>query len=327
MRILLFVLFLNVFSCFAGNSQVDSLSKAKAVVLCYPTDKVISNACDEIERRLKSCKTAQVEVVRKNNVEPLSVGKELAIEKLPPQTPVFIVGHGMADLEHRHYLATQMFWQEHPEKVKTEAIPRLVEEGNLVSGKTLNSEVNRSIKSPAIWYLSCHSGGNCTEGGNIGASCSSWETSGIAIANPIVKINLKIDPATRNILRLLCEPGEFSQIDKDSNQIIAGDEWMRAFTSHHEKTVSIPIANGEKVTEAETKKRVLQQLGSDAIVDEQGQKLNLTQKRCVNSAVSSQEPFLASPVVSHFLLPFWTLQNQTRTEAMPYPSRTPSKTH
>lgn len=309
---LLISLFL--FSLLQTSSTASPLSTATTVILCYPTDKIIQDACDEVEKKLSKCETATVRVVRHNGLSPDLILPTLKKDKLPAHTPIFVVGHGLADAEHRHYIATKMFWKDHPERVNQDSIPRLVEENNLISGKTINTELSKTLRDPAIWYLSCHSGGNCTEGGNVGASCSSWETTGISQVNPLIKFNLKLDPATRRILNLLCKQGQFEEFDKDSNGLINGPEWQTILNSNHEKIVTLPLP-------PKAKERVLKQLAPDATATEVGEAITINHTRCVNSAPGREEPFLASPVLHHFQLPSWGQQKTSTSNTTPH--RTP----
>ncbi|MFM8315672.1 MAG: hypothetical protein ACKOA8_15430, partial [Deltaproteobacteria bacterium] len=256
-----FLLTILIFSLVRLSPADDAvLPKASAVILCYPTDKIIRAACEEIERRLNQCETAKIQVIRKDNLNQESISSSLRESKLSAHTPVFVVGHGGADRDHHHYLATKLFWKDHPENVKPEAFPRLLEEGNLIPGKVFNKEIIKAIPDPALWYLSCHSGGNCTEGGNIGASCSSWETSTISQFNPVFKFNLKLDPATRRILSVLCTPGEFEKADQDANGRIEQKEWLTVFKSDFEKSVKLPTELENSKNTPETQQRILKQV-------------------------------------------------------------------
>jgi len=280
-----------------------------AVILCYPTDKITKAACDEVEKKLKYCETAKVKVIRKDNLDLDSLSTALKNESIPPHSPIFIVGHGMADEEHRHYLAVKMFWKDHPEKVKSELIPQLKDEGNLISGKELNSSVRNRLTEPALWYLSCHSGGNCTEGGNVGASCSSWEATSISqLNNSLLKVNLKIDPSTRTILNLLCKSGEFDKADHDHNGYIENKEWLQAFSNPEEKSVTLSLPKKSSQGDVSARERVLRQLSEESTFCEEGGKINLTLKNCVNAASLNGESCLATPVLSHFSLPSWETQ-------------------
>ena len=313
--LLLFSFFLKV-----SAEPISDTAHSTAVILCYATDKLTKNACDEIERRLKDCGTTSVRVLRLNNPSQETLPATLHKELLPAKSLFLIVGHGMADPDQNHFIATQNFWDEHPEQIKPEKIPQLVDENKLIAGKTLNTQITQATKAPTVWYLSCHSGGNCTHGGNIGASCSSWETTAITQFKPIVKISLKIDASTRKILSLLCTPGEFSQFDKNKDNLIQGKEWLAVFDSEHEKTTTIEKSS----TTTAGREAIKKQLEQNSAYCETDKELFLTQTRCVNSAGPFNTPCLASPVISQFSLPNWDQQREPAPQLQTHKPLSPS---
>lgn len=281
-----------------------------AAILCFNTDKIVTQACDEIEKRLNQCKASTVKVIRQNNPNDESIRTLIKTNSIPPNSLFFVVGHGLADADHAHYIATKQFWKDHPERVTVERVPQLLEEGQLIKGKSLNSLITSIAPSPAIWNLSCHSGGNCTEGGNIGASCSSWESTAISQMNPLIKVNLKLDPATRRIINLLCEPNLFSDLDRNKNQFIDGQEWLDVFNSDNEKKTSIPLST----TTEKGQETIAKQASTNTLVCKTDKELLITQLRCVNAASPLNDPCLFTPVLSHFSLPHWDKQRAPRPQ-------------
>jgi hypothetical protein len=127
----------------------------------------------------------------------------------------------------------------------------------------------------------------------------------------LLKVNLKIDPSTRTILNLLCKSGGFEKADLDHNGYIENKEWLQAFSNPEEKSVTLSLPKKSSQGEVSARERVLRQLSDESTFCEEGGKINLTLKNCVNAASLNGESCLHSPVLSHFSLPSWETQKRS----------------
>ena len=128
--------------------------------------------------------------------------------------------------------------------------------------------------------------------------------------NPLIKVNLKLDPATRRIINLLCEPSLFAEYDQNKNKFIDGQEWLDVFNSDNEKNTSIPLST----TTEKGQETIAKQASTDTLICKTGKELLITQLRCVNAASPLNDPCLFTPVLSHFSLPHWDKQRAPRPQ-------------
>lgn len=197
----------------------------KVLLVCFPTDALIEKACNEIERAFRDCKHGAFEVVRSDNPSPEDLATQLSSQKLPSHLPVFVVGHGGAR-DGEHYIARRKFW----DKGGPVNSDLFTDPQNAVRSRDLNRVIAQKLAKPATWYMSCHAGDACNQGGNVGSTCKSWETTQLSVVD-IVKegikattgvpvsigeagqITTRVDPATRRIIKLLCDPDAFKNAD------------------------------------------------------------------------------------------------------------------
>lgn len=316
----------------------------QAFIVCYPVDPLIEKACAEIQRTLENCAAGKYVVARSDSPTPKTL-RELLLKRratkdahvrsaqrgdtyafFPSHLPVFIVGHGGANIDGTHSIATKKTWDQGG---------RPIPDGkHVVKTESLLQELKSNLVEPATWLMSCHSGGACLNQKNVGATCKSWEVTGFgSIETPIKQVHFltKVDKSTREVLNLLCDAEHFKQTDIDKDRRITKSEWGTAYLDQAFEATSCPafrLTNDSEVTRLMT--TISAQLSPEdkivkqEVVDEDSGnkllKMEICQARCVRS--NARE---ISPMLKNFELPSPKLQKFTTPEVLVQRAQPPTE--
>jgi hypothetical protein len=237
---------------FPWRGDCSPANPPQALIVCYSADEVIEAACQEIAARLKECAAGKFFVRRIDSPTPAHLAAVLGNKKqypFPSHMPVFVVGHGASDSEGEHFIALRKFWSEEEGPVSSE---KFHDPANTVRSPKITKAIEEHLDNPAVWYMSCHSGGTCKHGRNVGATCKSWETTSLSGGKigPF-KGHRRIDQMTRRVLELLCDPEAFAAIDTEKDSSIVESEFRSQLEESFREAESCFVARADTEKEQE----------------------------------------------------------------------------
>lgn len=248
--------------------------KLKVVNVCYHTHErkretvkspwkpyLLNAACEKIKETLtsKECsKHVDYEEVPPN-LTPDQLERALRAKDLPSGTVVLVGGHmagaGLEDGE------TIEEWKDRVSKAKDLFLSGANDAKKPVkaNAQAVKKAIGEAIVNPAIWVSSCRSGGLCERDVCLGTSCQPMELTGM---EPDLGW---LDPASAQMLKLLCDPEKRNSADENQDNRVDGNELNEVFTCDYEKyppTLVFIIREKKKDLVADLKKRAAIRLGN-----------------------------------------------------------------
>jgi hypothetical protein len=208
--------------------------KRTVALLCYGLDYTTTERCKNMEKLLKAESCAGVDFVEMPPNPTLAETKAaLEQKKLPKGTVLIVAGHtGGIDQKRtetvdpktkRKTLTFEPFaeWQARIKKGDDNFLPRGKDDN--LHGKTLRDTLESALEEPALWFSTCGAGGLCHPKACIGGSCSATELTSLPRAGGW------IDPPTRQLITLLCDPKLRWAADKNYDGTLEANELKEVF--------------------------------------------------------------------------------------------------
>jgi len=219
------------------------LPKKKTVaLLCYGDDESTRERCKHMKRLLsaKGCDTeVRLEEFPANADAPTlrRAAKEL---NLGPGTTVIVAGH-TGNIERRVEVVVDPKTKQKLKRLEPLEVWRkrveaggensftLGENRGEILGKQVRDTLQASIPESALWFSTCGAGGLCRPEGCVGGSCQATELTSLP------RTGNWIDPPTRQIINLLCDPKLREAADKDKNGTVEESELNEIFRCDAQK--------------------------------------------------------------------------------------------